>query len=317
MAQTYYLVVYLASATDPADDATGHGQIKNGQDGSGATAAFAGSTSWTGSPGQIDITGLSDGTLYGWAAVVYDDVLDEYSNRVLGTETLTSIAVPAASIQRQAFAPTVTATANQTIAVPLASREIQAFAPTVSTSSDVTIDVPLATRQIQAFAPTVQAPRNIAVPAASIERQAFAPTVTVSADRIIQVPLASVERQAFAPTVATTATIAVGVASKQWQAFAPTVTTEATTDEITGRAVRRYRRRIQRPEPEPIEPSAPVVALQPVRTPVPSLIPDANTLIVEQAGRARKLAKTAEQKRRIAVELDDERALSEALMEWF
>lgn len=97
MAQTYYLVVYLASATDPADDATGHGQIKNGQDGSGASAAFAGSTTWTGSPGQIDITGLSAGTLYGWAAVVYDDVALTYSNRVLGTETLTALGAGQAS----------------------------------------------------------------------------------------------------------------------------------------------------------------------------------------------------------------------------
>lgn len=91
MAQTYYLVVYLASATDPADDATGHGQIKDGKDGDGATAAFAGSTTWAGSPGQIDITGLSAGTLYGWAAVVYDDVALTYSNRVLGTETYTAV----------------------------------------------------------------------------------------------------------------------------------------------------------------------------------------------------------------------------------
>lgn len=89
MAQTLYAVVYLASATDPADDATGHGQIKDGKDGSGATAVWSGNATWTGSGQQLTATGLSAGTLYALAAVVYDDVALTYSNRVLGTEFTT------------------------------------------------------------------------------------------------------------------------------------------------------------------------------------------------------------------------------------
>ena len=61
------------------------------KDGSGATAVFAGSTARAGSGTYIDITGLSAGTLYATAAVVYDDVALTYSNRVLGTETYTGV----------------------------------------------------------------------------------------------------------------------------------------------------------------------------------------------------------------------------------
>lgn len=139
MAQTYYLVVYLASATDPADDATGHGQIKDGKDGDGATAAFAGSTSWTGSPGQIDITGLSAGTLYGWAAVVYDDVALTYSNRVLGTETYTQFQLTIADSAHSHTSEAPSLTTDSTLAVDASTHAHTSEA--LSLTSDSTLVV--------------------------------------------------------------------------------------------------------------------------------------------------------------------------------
>lgn len=114
MAQTLYLVSYLGSATDPADDATGHAQIKNGQDGSGASAAFAGSTAWAGPSTYIDPTGLSQATTYATAAVVYDDVLLQYSNRVLATETRTLLDVTFTVSGGITFAGTVALLRNRT-----------------------------------------------------------------------------------------------------------------------------------------------------------------------------------------------------------
>lgn len=107
MAQTYYFVAYLASATDPADDATGRAQIKNGQDGSGATAAFAGNTAWTGSGTFIDTSSLAQATTYASAAVVYDDVLDQYSNRVLSADVRTLLDVTFSVSGSVAFSGTV------------------------------------------------------------------------------------------------------------------------------------------------------------------------------------------------------------------
>lgn len=88
------------------------------------------------------------------------------------------------------------------------------------------------------------------------------------------------------------------------------------TEDVSGRRVRRYRTRI-RPVQDDEPPQQEQQATPEPKGKPPSLIPDANTLIVEQAGKARRLAKTSEAKRRIAVEMDDERALTEALMAWF
>lgn len=85
MALTLYAVVYLDSATDPANDATGKNQIKDGEDGDGNPAVWDGSATWTGSGQQLTASGLTDTTDYAAAAVVYDDVALTFSNRVLAT----------------------------------------------------------------------------------------------------------------------------------------------------------------------------------------------------------------------------------------
>ena len=82
MANNLYVVVYPDSATDPADDAGGRAQIVAGQNGDGGAATYAsGAVAWTGSGQQVSASGLSAGTIYRAAAVVYDG--SSYSNRVL------------------------------------------------------------------------------------------------------------------------------------------------------------------------------------------------------------------------------------------
>ena len=82
-----YAVVYLIGHR-PGRRCDGSRPDQDGKDGSGATAVWSGNATWTG-VGNSSPLGLSAGTLYATAAVVYDDVALTYSNRVLGTETYT------------------------------------------------------------------------------------------------------------------------------------------------------------------------------------------------------------------------------------
>ena len=91
--RTYY-VVYLASATDPADNSTGYGQIIAGQDGSGAAAVASGSivapTADALDDALATITGLSASTTYRAAAVWWDTGSDYGAGRILSAGITTS-----------------------------------------------------------------------------------------------------------------------------------------------------------------------------------------------------------------------------------
>lgn len=137
MAQTFYVVAYLASATDPADDATGHAQIKNGQDGSGAAAAWSGNAAWSGPSTFVDTSGLTEGTLYATAAVVYDDVLASYSNRVLATETYTTVDIAASGAL--AVTGTLTPTGDIGFGINLAASGALAVTGSLVATGDIQI----------------------------------------------------------------------------------------------------------------------------------------------------------------------------------
>lgn len=139
MAQTLYAVVYLASATDPADDATGHGQIKDGKDGSGATAVWSGNATWTGSGQQLTATGLSAGTLYATAAVVYDDVALTYSNRVLGTETYTQFQLTIADSTHAHTSEAPSLTTDSTLAVDASTHAHTSEASSLTSDSTLVV----------------------------------------------------------------------------------------------------------------------------------------------------------------------------------
>lgn len=91
--RTYY-VVYLDSATDPADNSTGYGQIIAGQDGSGAAAVASGSivapTADATDSALATITGLSASTTYRAAAVWWDAASDYGAGRILSAGITTS-----------------------------------------------------------------------------------------------------------------------------------------------------------------------------------------------------------------------------------
>lgn len=89
-----YWVVYEDSATDPADNSTGYGQIIAGQDGDGAAAVAAGYITAP-SADAVDealatITGLSASTTYRAAAVWTDGVGDWGAGRILSAGITTS-----------------------------------------------------------------------------------------------------------------------------------------------------------------------------------------------------------------------------------
>lgn len=97
-----------------------------------------------------------------------------------------------------------------------------------------------------------------------------------------------------------------------------TLTTTAAASAVIGR-----RRRTKFPKPEQIAAPAPAEAMPPAANPLrrapqtTSLLGDANTLIVERAATAQRLHKTAQAKRRAAVERADEAALDRILMDYF
>lgn len=89
-----YWVVYEDSATDPADNSTGYGQIIAGQDGDGAAAVAAGYITAP-SADAVDealatITGLSASTTYRAAAVWWDAASDYGAGRILSAGITTS-----------------------------------------------------------------------------------------------------------------------------------------------------------------------------------------------------------------------------------
>lgn len=83
------------------------------------------------------------------------------------------------------------------------------------------------------------------------------------------------------------------------------------------RRTRTYKTKIPE-DPLPIISDEPHIAVAPDTKSGPSsLIPDAQTLIVEQFGKARRLKNVAEVKRRAAIEEADERAIERALLDYF
>lgn len=132
-----------------------------------------------------------------------------------------------ATLTLTAFAPTVTATANQTLTPGTASLALTARTPTATVNTGLTPGT--ATLALTAFAPSVVTPTSVTPGTATLTLTAFTPAVTTGASSTLTPGLATLALAAFAPTVTATAnqSLTPGIATLTLTAFAPTVTATA------------------------------------------------------------------------------------------
>jgi hypothetical protein len=129
----FYVVYPSATGTDPSNDATGAAYIAAGQDGAGVTAAFAEDQPWA-DGAFFDPTGLTPGTPYKRAAVVYDDVADEYSD-VLVSDVITTAAASSAITPADGVSTTSTLAGRSTARATATSADGASTAGTLTARS--------------------------------------------------------------------------------------------------------------------------------------------------------------------------------------
>lgn len=119
------------------------------------------------------------------------------------------------------FAPTVTATQNQTVTPDTLALTTAAFAPTIAHG----IIVPAASLALTTFEPTVTATAGtVATPdTASLVTETFAPTVTATAHQTVIPTTAALALTGFAPTVLTPVTVTPDTTALTLTTFAPNV----------------------------------------------------------------------------------------------
>lgn len=147
----------------------------------------------------------------------------------------TTVTPGTATLTLTAFAPTVTATANETYTPSTASLTLTTFAPTVTTPQTVTPST--ASLTLTAFDPTVTATANqVATPdTAALTLTTFAPTADLSNANTVTPGTASLSLTTFAPTVTATANLVAtpDTATLALSAFAPTVSTASASVTVT------------------------------------------------------------------------------------
>lgn len=170
------------------------------------SGADGGVMSWTGSGGE-----------YSYGAVAFKEA----------AAGGTSVTPGIASLTLTAFAPTVTATANQTLTPGTASLTLTARTPTATVNTRLTPGT--ATLALTAFAPSVATPTSVTPSTATLTLTAFAPTVTTGASSTLTPGIATLTLTSFTPTVTATAnqSLTPGTATLTLTAFAPTVTATA------------------------------------------------------------------------------------------
>lgn len=180
------------------------------------------------------VTSGEVGTLYNAGRGGLDQRIDVpiFRGAAVGGTTVTP---GTATLTLTAFAPTVTATANETYTPSTASLTLTTFAPTVTTPQTVTPST--ASLTLTAFDPTVTATANqVATPdTAALTLTTFAPTADLSNANTVTPGTASLSLTTFAPTVTATANLVAtpDTATLALSAFAPTVSTASASVTVT------------------------------------------------------------------------------------
>jgi hypothetical protein len=125
------------------------------------------------------------------------------------------------------FAPTVTATSNETVVPSVLSLTLATFAPTATASDSQSVTPDVASLSITGFAPNVTASdaQLVTPDTAILTITVFAPTVTASDEQTVTPDVASLTLTTFAPTVTATddQTVTPGIASLTISTFVPTI----------------------------------------------------------------------------------------------
>lgn len=136
-----------------------------------------------------------------------------------------------ASLTTALFAPTVTATDNQTVTPGTAALVTARFTPTVTATANVSVTPGIATLTTTAFAPAVTVGVRVVPGIATLATATFAPSVTTTANVTVTPGIATLVTTRFTPsvTVSDNQTVTPGIASLVTVRFAPTVTVTAPT----------------------------------------------------------------------------------------
>jgi hypothetical protein len=194
----------------------------------------------TGTTGRVFVDGaeIDSWTLTSTGAPwsVYLLLYNEDTDSQLAAEVLSLAVIPTGTaailtepgaLTATGFAPTVSATANQTVTAGLGEATLTGFAPTVTATNHQTVAAGLGALVATGYEPTVSASNHQSVTAGvgALTVEGFAPTVSAGAHVTVTAGLGALVATGFEPTVSATAHVSVtaGVGALTATGFSPTV----------------------------------------------------------------------------------------------